>query len=177
MTQEEFSLTAAAMKAVFTDPKFLPDKHAIGVWYGFLKDLTNAQCQAAVSEYISTHKFPPTIAEIRELAFKRTQPVAESSVSSLEAWARVRKAVRNGTYGAEQEFERLPEAIQAALGTPANIREMAAMDSEKLETVEKGRFIRAYESAVAQIHEDAQIPPAIKALIERVELQALEVKD
>lgn len=168
MTRDEFAKIVTAMKAVYTDPKFLPDKYAIGVWYGFLKDIGNAECQAAVSEYIATHKFPPTIAEIRELVLKHTQQGEEMSISSLQAWNLVRRALSNGYYGAEEEFSKLPDAVQRTIGSPANIREMSLMDTDAVERVEKGRFIHAYEATVQRIKDEEKIPPSIRTLIQKV---------
>jgi hypothetical protein len=180
VTREEFGKIAAALKAVYTDPKFLPDTHAIDVWYGFLKDLSNAQCQAAVSKYVATRRFAPTIAEIREMAVDNTRFGIESTMSALEAWSLVRKALRNGLYGSEEEWEKLPEICQRALGSPANIREMAQLDTSQVETVEQSHFVRAYNNVLVQMRDEAKIPPNIHRLITSVRgesLAAIEMAD
>ena len=56
------------MKAVWTDPKFLPDKAAFDVWYQMLSDLPYRDAAIGLSAYMKTGKFPPTIADIREKA-------------------------------------------------------------------------------------------------------------
>lgn len=166
MTREEFSKIVAAMKAVYTDPKFLPDTYAIGVWYGFLKDMSNAQCQAAVSRYVATHRFAPTIADIREAAVDNRQ--TDNGISVMEAWSLVRTALRNSGYGSQEEFARLPKTAQKAVGSPENLREMSQLDVDQVETVEQSHFIRAYNAALMQERDDAKIPPATKRLIEMV---------
>lgn len=68
MTREEFLILAKAMKAVWTDPKFLPDKDAFDVWYQMLSDVPYREASIGLSAYMKTGKFPPTIADIREKA-------------------------------------------------------------------------------------------------------------
>lgn len=68
MTREEFLILAKAMKAVWTDPKFLPDKDAFDIWYSMLADVPYREASIGLSAYMKTGKFPPTIADIREKA-------------------------------------------------------------------------------------------------------------
>ena len=68
MTREEFLILAKAMKAVWSDPKFLPDKDAFDVWYQMLSDVPYRDASIGLSAYMKTGKFPPTIADIREKA-------------------------------------------------------------------------------------------------------------
>lgn len=68
MTREEFLILAKAMKAVWTDPRFLPDKAAFDVWYQMLSDLPYRDASIGLGAYMKTSKFPPTIADIREKA-------------------------------------------------------------------------------------------------------------
>lgn len=173
MTKDEFSKIATALKAVYTDPKFLPDTNAISVWYGFLKDLSNAQCQAAISKYVATRKFPPTIADIREMAADNTG--ADTEINALEAWSLVRKAIKNGIYGAEEEWEKLPDICKKAVGSPDNIRAMAQLDTNEVETVEQSHFVRSYNAVVAQTKDEAKIPPNIQRLISSVRDKKVEV--
>ena len=72
MTKEEFKKLAKGLKAVYTQPTFLPDTDALSIWYELLKDLDYMIAQAAVQKHMITSKFPPTIAEIREQAAEVT---------------------------------------------------------------------------------------------------------
>ena len=49
MDREQFSILVKAMKAVYSDPKFIADKDAFDVWYELLKDLPYMVCQTAIS--------------------------------------------------------------------------------------------------------------------------------
>ena len=138
MTREEFKTLVKGMKAVYAQPTFIPDQDAFNVWFELLKDIPYQQANVAIQKYMLTEKFPPTIADIREKATQIVESV-DSSMSELEAWSLVRKAVRNSGYHSVEEFEKLPEACQRAVGSAANLKEWALMDSERVETVEQKR--------------------------------------
>ena len=65
MEREEFKILVKAMKAVYAQPTFIPDKDAFNVWYGLLQDLPYEQANLAIQKYMTSERFPPTIAEIR----------------------------------------------------------------------------------------------------------------
>lgn len=150
MTLQEFSALVKGMKAVYTDPKFIPDDYAMTVWYALLKDMTYAQATMAVQRYMSAESRTPTVADIRRMAAENSTPV-DDSISELEAWSIVYKAICNLQWDApEKEFDKLPDLCKKAIGTAANLREMAQMDTNTVESVEQSHFIRAYRTAKQQ---------------------------
>ena len=54
------------------------------------------------------------------------------------------KAIANGNYHAEEEFNKLPPLLQRAVGSPDNIRELASTNADTVQSVEKSHFIRSY---------------------------------
>lgn len=68
MNYDEFKVLVKGMKAVYTQPTFLPDRDAVNVWYKLLQDIDYNVANAAIQKYMLTQKFPPTIADIREMA-------------------------------------------------------------------------------------------------------------
>lgn len=159
MERDEFKILVKSMKAVYAQPTFLPDQDAFNVWYALLKDLPYELASMAVQKHMLTEKFPPTIADLRAKASEMVERPAEE-MSELEAWALVRKAIGNSGYHSEEEFARLPEACRIAVGSPANLREWAMMDSDQVATVEQSHFIRNYRAATKRITEDKKLPPA-----------------
>ena len=164
MEREMFKTLVKAMKAVYAQPTFIPDQNAFNVWYELLKDLPYEQLSVAIQKYMLTEKFPPTIADLRAKANEIVEPELEG-MSELQAWSIVRKAIGRSGYYAEEEFDKLPEACKIAVGSPANLREWAMMDSDQVSTVEQSHFIRNYRSAVKRISEDRKIPDHIRNLI------------
>ena len=95
-------------------------------------------------------------------------------MTDLEAWALVRKALSNGTYGAEQEFAKLPPLVQKAVGSPANIREMAQADMESVATVFQSQFLRAYRSETQRAADLAKLSPKLRTLLEGTTANMIE---
>lgn len=58
-----------------------------------------------------------------------------------------------------------------AVGSPANLREWALMDSDQVGTVEQSHFIRNYRTAVKRISEDRKIPNQIRNLISEIQAE------
>ena len=102
MTKEEFKILCKGMKAVYTQPSFLPDADAFNIWFTLLQDLEYMVAQAAVQKYMLTQKFPPTIADIREYA--TNVKTGEKPLWS-DGWDEVLRAIRK--YGSYQEVEAL----------------------------------------------------------------------
>ena len=160
-------IIAKAIRAVY--PNMLADDGAKDVWFSMLQDLSYQQVSAALQVHIMTSKFPPTIAELRE---DHTQ----HSISELDAWALVRRAIRNGTYGAEEEFDRLPDVVRRAVGAASNLRQWAQSDSGMLETIE-AHFLKAFRAERDREAQSAQISPQLKNILVEMQRKMLEVKN
>ena len=137
-------------------------------WALVLGEYDFAIASRAVQLYLTndTTGFPPSPGQIVDAIHKITNPrIAE--MTATEAWALVRKAIRNGYYGAEEEFAKLPTACQRAVGSPSNLREIAQLDIDQVETVEQSHFIKAYNTQVVRERETAKMPSDIRALVEK----------
>lgn len=167
MTKKEFLVIVKGLKSVYSDPKFLAGKDAIDVWYGLLCDLPYQVLSLATQKYMMQEQYPPTIAGLRKKAAEITAPIQED-MSELEAWSLVRKALSNSGYNAEAEFDKLPELCQKAVGNPVNLREMALMDIDMVNSVEQSHFIRNYRTALERKKENAQIMPNVMQLIQTI---------
>ena len=162
MTKAEFSILAKAMKAVYSDPKFIADTDAMMVWYELLKDIQYELCQAAIHKYMSTNKFPPTIADIRQLATEISTPEV---LNEMEAWSLVYKAICNSAYHAKEEFDKLPKECQKAVGNPAILREWAGLEVSEVNTVIQSNFMRSYKVESKRSQEFKQLPQSTREYI------------
>ena len=156
-----------SMKAVYTKPEFLPDESALNVWYQLLKDLDYMTASLALEKHMMTSPFPPTIADIRSAAAEFGSAVnGADDLSELSAWSLVRRAIQNSNYNAETEFERLPVVVRRAVGTPDNLREMASMPIETVESVEQSHFVRVYRPMLQREKEPRKLSPAVRSILE-----------
>lgn len=124
---------------------------------------------AAVATLISTRKegFTPTIGEVKErMAFAREQ--VTGTLSEQEAWALVEKACRNGLYGYQAEFDKLPPEIQRAVGAPEQLKAWAGMDAETVNSVVASNFMRNYRAQAQREKERAMLPPSVLAVLSGV---------
>ena len=165
MERNEFSVLVKAMKAVYSDPKFITDKDAFNVWYELLKDIPYAVCQASIHKYMSNNKFPPTIADIRQISSELTSP---QTMNEGEAWSLVYKAITNANYHAQEEFDKLPKECQRAIGNPAILREWAGMNIGEVNTVIQSNFMRSYKVEAKRSQEYNQLPSTTKELIDKL---------
>ena len=86
----------------------------------------------------------------------------------MAAWGLVSKALRNGTYGAAEEFNELPPLVRQAVGMPDNLKNWATSDYQTIETVIQSNFLRTYETVVKRANEINRMPDDIKSLIEKM---------
>lgn len=153
MTREEFKVIAKGMKAVFTQPSFIPDADAFDVWYGLLSDLPYDIAKTAVQAYMMQNKSVPTIADIREIALNMQSDNVENDT---EAWDIVYKAICNSTYNSAAEFEKLPPMIQKAVGSSNQLRSWA-IDEDFNAGVESSNFKKVYRQVQEKEKKKAQL--------------------
>lgn len=179
MTAKEVAQLVYVIKATYpkTYERFSNEDFAnmIRSWQMVLEDYSYAQVSAGLKTYLAsdTKGFPPTPGQVID-CIHRLHQAHKPEMTGMEAWSLVRKAIRNSTYNAEMEFERLPEVVQRAVGSPANLREMAALDIDRVETVEQSHFIRTYDAAVRRAAEDAKIPAKVREMIGQLDKPLLE---
>ena len=151
----------------------------IDAWYFFLADYDYRVISMALKTYVQTNGsgFAPSVSQLIAL----TNVVEDYSVlNESEAWGLVRKAISNGNYHAEDEFDKLPELVQKAVGRAANIKEWAQLQTSEVETVVSSNFMRNYRVEVQRAKEVARMPEQIQQLIADTmakQMQHLEQKD
>lgn len=166
LSRKEFFTLVKGMKAVYTQPTFLPDNDSIEVWYQLLNDIPYPSLNIAIQSYmkINESSFPPSPAALRKYATRGGDTGDESRV--MEEWALVRKGLRNSIYNYEEEFAKLPALAQKAVGSPFTMREWAQLEESELSTVIQGNFIRTWKMVRQRADEDNRLSPDVATLIE-----------
>ena len=121
----------------------------VNLWQIQFADFACEDVIRAVHALIATRTegFPPTIGAVKEQAAKLTE---KSSLSEAEAWAMVSRAARNGLYRCREEYDKLPPAVQKAVGDAEQLRTWAAMDEETVASVVASNFARSYRTVLAR---------------------------
>ena len=155
MELEEFKNVARTINVLFgTGTKaFFDTKEKVLGWFECLKDLDYAVVSAAVKNLaMRDSKFPPAMSDIRKECMALTNP---PSMSEQEAWAIVRAGIRNGTYGATEEFNSFPADVQKAVVNASALSEWAMLPSDEVDTVIAALFKRQYRSVIESKGKDA----------------------
>lgn len=107
MNTMEFSTIASAIQAAYPNHTVMPDRQSKEVWYTMLNDLEYKVCLTAIKQIISTSKFPPSIADIRE---KCTTLTCIQVKDWGDAWQDVLDAIRfSGMYQENEAIARLDD--------------------------------------------------------------------
>ena len=96
MTKQEFSKWVMALKTYYPREQLLPNAQAIELWFQELQDIPMQVAEAALRKWVSTSKWSPTIAEIREMCVDVKRGDAPDW---SEGWYKVNMAIqRYGRY-------------------------------------------------------------------------------
>ena len=173
MTEETFVSITERLKTIWKKD-FLDNEVEMEVWYRLLSDIPDNVAIAAANTYMATKVYPPKPADIREIAVSITQKET-GELTSAEAFSLYWKAVSNGIYGAQKEYDALPEIVQRASGGVGAIQ-AAAMDENTNYDVEKALFEKRFNTIKSQMTEEAKIPESVKIAINGILQQRLEEK-
>lgn len=166
MTREETVKIIRIMSDCY--PNYKPNNlsETVDVWQMMLDEYSYNQVSIALKAYVTsdTSGFAPSVGEIVAKIQLVSQP---QELDGMVAWGLVSKALRNGTYGAVEEFNKLPPLVRQAVGIPDNLKNWATSDYQTIETVIQSNFLRTYETVVKRANEINRMPDNIKSLIEK----------
>ena len=149
-------------------PNYKPNdiSETVDVWQMMLSDYDYNLVAMALKAYIlsDTSGFAPSIGQLVAKIQTISQP---QELDGMAAWGLVSKALRNGTYGAVEEFNKLPPLVKQAVGMPDNLKNWATSDYQTIETVIQSNFLRTYETVIKRANEINRMPNDIKSLIEK----------
>lgn len=166
MTRDEVIDLQMVMQAAYPNYK-PPDKTvAVNTWLMMLEEYDKRSVMMAIKAYIATDTsgFAPSIGQVIDKIKSITTP---KSMSEIEAWSLVRKAISDSGYNATARFNELPMTCQRAVGSPSQLR-MWAQDTEFNENVVSSNFMRCYRTEIARQREMDRMPSEIRQMIDKV---------
>jgi hypothetical protein len=177
MTRDETKMILMRIQTTYPNWKPQGDLSlTIDVWHEYLEGYTYQEILGAVKAFVLTDitGFAPTVGQIVGKLHGMMKSI-EPEINGLEAWAMVSKAIRNGYYGAEEEFEKLPPLVQKAVGSPQNLRNWSQTDMRSIETVVMSQFLSSYKAESIRASEYSKLPNNVKLeMQERLRLTAGE---
>lgn len=133
----------------------------VNLWQDMFCQDDPALVSAAVKSVIESDEkgFPPTIGQVKA---KMRLLAGTSPLSEADAWQLVAKAISNGLYGAQEEFDKLPATVRRIVGSPNMLREWARMDTDTVHSVVASNFQRSFRAISAREQEIGKLPPEIR---------------
>lgn len=171
MTREETVKILALLKVAyphsFKDITRADAEAMLDLWTMQFREDSMEFVSAAVNALIATRKdgYSPTIGEVKDQMFKLRE---HDGLSESSAWALVSKACGNGLYGYMEEFAKLPEEVQRAVGAPEQLKAWAMMDAETVESVVASNFMKNYRTLKKRDKDLAILPPEVRSMLSSV---------
>lgn len=174
MGREDIKKVIGVMMSSYPNYKPQDMKITVDIWYEMLQEYEASDVFMALKSYIAsdTSGFAPSIGQLINMICKTTKP---QLMNEQEAWSLVRKALENGIYNSQREFDNLPDLVQKAVGS-ANQLHVWASDPDYDESVMSSNFMRSYRTICARQEEYNRMPKEVRARIDALAKQALEQK-
>lgn len=175
MTRDEAKKIVMVIASTYPNWHPLDMSFTVDAWASMLESYTYQEIGAALKAFIvsDTSGFVPTPGQVIGLLHRITN---RQELNEMEAWMLVSKALRNGYYGAEQEFEKLPPFVQKAVGAPSQLRNWSQTDRESVENVIQSDFMRTYRQELAKSREMRKIPQETRSALEQSQNMMIEGK-
>ncbi|OEH86229.1 hypothetical protein BHU72_11885 [Desulfuribacillus stibiiarsenatis] len=165
MTRKEIMQLLGIATANFPSLQEKDLKPTAILWEKTLSDVPYQVAENALIKVLSTSKFFPTVAEIREAIVAITEP---RKLDAIEAWDLIVQAIRKyGFYREPQAMESLPEDV-ARMARRFTWRELC--HNENPDTL-RAQFRMAWETESKREKEMSVLPTDIRELIGTVSNQ------
>lgn len=135
----------------------------VKTWQSCFNDIPYEVVANAVKKTMLTSQFPPTIAEVRKQAIEMINPSTQKT--AIEAWNEAIKMISNGIYMTQEQFETHSPEVKKFFGSVNQVKQLAMVDSETINTVTKGQFLKQYEVIVQREKEQKLLPTQMQEMI------------
>jgi hypothetical protein len=132
--------------------------NAINLWCEMFNDVELQTLAVAVKAVIANSEYPPTIADVR----KQIYSLCSNDITAMEAWKEAYEMISNGLYMTEEQFNKSSQQVKKFFGSVKQLKELAQVDSDTINTVTKGQFLKQYEILNIREKEKAMLPESIK---------------
>ena len=135
----------------------------IATWLECLGDLDYRLVLQAVKKSIIHSPYPPTIHEVRKNAIEISNPTTKKT--AIEAWNEAVQMISNGLYMTQEQFEKYSPEVRRFFGSVNQVKQLAMLDSDTINSVTKGQFLKQYDVLVQKDREEKMLPDNMKLLI------------
>ena len=138
----------------------------VNLWHAMLRDYTFDEAMAGLQVFIKTNEsgFAPSVGQLIGCIKKIRRTKQGGELTEMEAWGLVSKAIKNSSYFAKEEYEKLPPLVQKAVGSPSQLREWGLSLSDQVHSVGQSNFMRSYRAVLQREEESAEVNSALKGM-------------
>lgn len=168
MVKQEFATFAAALKTYYPKENLLPNAQAMELWFRQLQDIPYIVAEASLNKWVATNKWPPTIAEIREMAMTVT---AGEKLLWSDGWEQVQLAIRKyGSYNIPQAMASFDEVTKQTVQR-LGFRELC-MSTNPMQ--DRANFRMIFEQIADRKEKAQMLPASLTALIGEIQRKGIE---
>lgn len=141
LSRDDFKVIMASLKSAY--PTWNIDQHGLNLWYSTLQDIPYPTLNKAALNYVMTHKFAPTIADLRELSYRLS---TDAPMLAPAAWNQLIRALRQAySPDSEMYWNQLPDLTKKIVGGYSTFRQWGNTSLETLESVQRPMFIKRFD--------------------------------
>ena len=171
MTYDETLKIFAVLKAnygnFFKNMSRIDAEAQVSLWAEMFEDTPYEVVGMAVKAFIATdvEGYPPNVGRIKQEIRNLSE---KEQMTEQEAISLIMKATKNGLYGADKEYEKLPPVLQRLVGSPSQLKVWARMPVDELQTVVASNLMRSYKAIAQREEYEKALPSSIKNLLGQV---------
>lgn len=165
MDKREFSLFASALRTYYPKEQILPNAQAMELWFRELQDIPFEVAEASLRKWVTTNKWSPSIAEIREMT---ANIVDGDQITWAESWRKLKKAV--GKYGLSRQKEAMEsfDPITRKCVEHFGYRDFC-MSDESNEMADRAHYQRIFETVANREKVNRQMALPLREEITRIQ--------
>lgn len=144
MTRDETAKILLIINTAFPNFKVADKTATVDAWHFFLVDYEYNDIAIALKTFVATSgsAYAPSASQLIAMTHKADE---YTQLNEAEAWALVNNALRNSSYHAEEEFNKLPDLVKKCVGTAEQLHSWASTSESALDTVIASNFMKTYE--------------------------------
>ena len=167
ITRDDFSIITKGLKAAYPKDDFISSEYTFNLWYTALQAIDYPTLNRAATAYIMSNHFPPTISDIRQLAYDLTAPADDIAA---EEWSKLMRALGHaGGLDAADHWEMLPDVTQEIVGSYFEFIQWSNMPTVDLMSVQRPMFIKRFEEKTKQRRLAGPLPGQLRAPTKSIE--------
>lgn len=168
MDKREFAVWAMALKTYYPREQLLPNQQAMELWFRELQDIPADIADVVLRKWVSTNKWSPSIAEIREMA---STVVNGEAQTWGEAWETVIRAIKKyGSYRPKEALESLDPVTRKCVES-LGFRELCISENAM---ADRANFRMIYETMQKREQVNQQLALPLREAINMIQLKGLD---